>query len=203
MNKRIKLIIGVLAVIIISVLLNGCSIGSRNQEQDDGIINEDELMEEQTDENIDTVDMVKLPDFNLKDLEGNRVSNRIFEDYDITIVNIWQSTCGPCIEELRALKVVYEEHKDDGVNVLGISLDDVEIIGEEALRELLETMKIEYTNLIADDDYLMELSKYVQGTPTTFIVDSQGELLMEARVVTRGMENDIEDFRNIIKSIQE
>ena len=204
-NRRGKLTIGILAIIILAIFLNGCSIGSKGKEQ--GI--DDEVLEDDVDKNTDGTELIsgtelaRLPDFDLQDLNGRRVSSDIFGDYSITIVNIWQSTCGPCIEEIGALKVIYDEYRDEDVNVLGISIDNMEVIDEEGLEDLLETMDVKYTNLIADDDYFMEIATHMRATPTTFIVDSKGELLMEAKEGSRGTEGDIEDFKNIIESLRQ
>lgn len=202
MNRKVKLIVVLSAILIISIAVNGCSTKKDQQDQNVGSTNNSEPVEENDEENIDDIGMIKLPDFNLKDLEGNQVSSDIFRDYDMTIVSIWQSTCGPCIEELEALNVIYNEYKDKDVNVLGISVDNVEVVGEEGVKELVETLELEFTNVIADEDYLIKLIDYVQGTPTAFILGKEGELLTEPRVGSNGTENDIKDFKNIIEEIQ-
>ena len=39
--------------------------------------------------------------FSTKDLDGNTVTSEIFENYDVTLVNIWGTFCGPCKAELK------------------------------------------------------------------------------------------------------
>lgn len=203
MNKKTKLLILISAVLAIAIAMSGCSATKNKEEQEiDSSDNNqmiDESLEETIEDDAEEVTAIKLPAFNLKDLEGNDISSEIFNDYDMTIVSIWQSTCGPCMEELGALNVIYDEYEDKGVNVIGISVDNVEVMGDEGVKKVAEILKLKFPNVIADDDYLTELVNYVQGTPTAFIVGEDGELLMDPRVGTNGKDEDIEDFRNIIE----
>lgn len=201
MDRKIKWVILLSAVLIISLVVNGCS--SKDEEKDTNLdsTNNDKNTEQNEGVDIEDIAAIKLPSFNLEDLEGNMVSSEVLEDYDITIVSIWQSTCGPCIEELEALNGIYDEYKDKNVNVLGISVDNIETVGEDSVKELVETLELDFTNMIADEEYLMKLIEYVQGTPTAFVVGKEGEFLMEPRVGSDGKENDIKYFKNIIEEI--
>lgn len=201
MDRKIKWVILLSAVLIISLVVNGCS--SKDEEKDTNLdsTNNDKNTEQNEGVDIEDIAAIKLPSFNLEDLEGNMVSSEVLEDYDITIVSIWQSTCGPCIEELEALNGIYDEYKDKNVNVLGISVDNIETVREDSVKELVETLELDFTNMIADEEYLMKLIEYVQGTPTAFVVGKEGEFLMEPRVGSDGKENDIKYFKNIIEEI--
>ena len=53
--------------------------------------------------------------FTAADLEGNPVSEEIFKDYDLTMINIWATFCGPCISEMPDLGKLNEEWKEKGV----------------------------------------------------------------------------------------
>jgi peroxiredoxin len=142
-----------------------------------------------------------LPEFNLKDVEGNEVSSEIFNDYEMTIVSFWQSTCGPCMGELEALNVVYDEYKDKGVNVVGIALDDVETMGDKGVKKVIEVLDLKFTNVITDEEYAIQLMDYITGTPTAFIVGKDGEILMDPKVGSVGKDNDIEEFKKIVEEI--
>jgi peroxiredoxin len=207
MNKKTKLLVLISLTLIMILAISGCSSTKNGGEQKVGLEDSnkvaDKNIEEVNDEDTDKIGDIKLPGFNLKDLEGNDVSSSIFDDYDVTIVSIWQSTCGPCMNELEALNVIYDEYKDKGVNVIGISIDNVEVTGDKAIKKVAEILDLKFTNVIADDDYIIELINYVQGTPTAFIVGENGEFLAEPRVGSYGKDKDIESFKGIIKEIIE
>ena len=61
--------------------------------------------------------------FTAQDLQGNGVSQSIFADYDLTMINVWATYCPPCLQEMPDLGKLSEEYKDKGVQVLGIVSD--------------------------------------------------------------------------------
>lgn len=54
---------------------------------------------------------------------GNDVDKSIFTDKKLTMVNVWGTYCGACIEEMPDLQEIYTEMKNKGVNVVGIVMD--------------------------------------------------------------------------------
>lgn len=55
------------------------------------------------------------------------------------VVNVWASWCGPCIEEMPELQRFAASQGRDGVQVLGIALDDAENV-----REFLRKIPVSY-----------------------------------------------------------
>lgn len=49
--------------------------------------------------------------------------------------------CGPCREELKPLSKLYDEYKDQGLKLIGISLD---LDGPEAMQRILEKAKVSF-----------------------------------------------------------
>ena len=199
MNRKTKLLMLMSVILVIVIGISGCS-PKENEEAQEIESPDNNQSIDQTD-NVEEIDAIKLPAFKLKDLEGKDVSSDIFNENKMTIVTIWQSTCGACMGELEALNVIYDEYKDKEVNVIGISVDNVETMGDDGVKKVAEILELKFINIIADNEYLMELANYVQGTPTAFIVGEDGEILMEPRVGSLGKEGDIEAFRDIIKGI--
>ena len=51
--------------------------------------------------------------FSTTDLEGNTVTNDIFSQADLTVVNFWGTFCNPCINEMPELAKWNEEMPDN------------------------------------------------------------------------------------------
>lgn len=199
----------IILVLILALLLSACTSKNNgdieNNPADEETKVDDYLVDEPTDEPTansgDETEEVamKMPPFTLKNIDGEEISSDIFGDYDMTIISIWQSTCGPCIGELEALNVIYNEYKEQGVNVLGIAVDDVETFGDEGVRKIIEVLELDFPNVIADYDYMFELINFIRSTPTAIVVDKNGEFLLSPIIGSMGKEGDIEKFRTIIE----
>jgi len=116
--------------------------------------------------------------FETTDLDGNPIdSAQLFSQNKVTMVNIWATTCGPCIEEMPELEEMNKEFQKEGGAIVGL-VDDVPVDNNAYLKEAQSIVKdtgVTYVNLRAWDGYEEVLSSV--GTPTTYFVDSQGKLI--------------------------
>lgn len=116
--------------------------------------------------------------FETTDLDGNKVnSESLFAENKVTMINIWATTCGPCIEEMPELEKMDKEFSEKGGAIIGL-VDDVPVDNNAYLQEAQAIVKdtgVTYMNLRAWDGYDAVLSSV--GTPTTYFVDSQGKLI--------------------------
>ena len=46
---------------------------------------------------------VNFSNFTAADLEGNAVDGSVMREAELTVLNIWATFCGPCIEEMPGL----------------------------------------------------------------------------------------------------
>ena len=114
--------------------------------------------------------------FETQDLNGNAVSNDIFSGKDLTVINIWGTYCGPCIDEMPQL-AAWSAEMPENVQIIGLvsdlySADDAETL--ETAKAICEATGADaYTHLIAGEDFYSLLSGVV-GVPTTLFVDENG-----------------------------
>lgn len=111
------------------------------------------------------------PDFALKDAEGNTVK---LEDYrgKVLILHFWATWCPYCKRLQPGLDKLYREYKDQGVELLGISLrEDEDADPQKALTDRGHCFK----TLL--DGEKVAAAYQVRGTPTTFFIDRNGELI--------------------------
>ena len=97
------------------------------------------------------VSKTPFPEFSEVDIAGDEISSDIFADYDATIVNFWNNGCdsGESREQL------------------------------DTAREILKEKGVTYHNISPDPegdfykDFVADISTY----PTTYIVDSEGNIV--------------------------
>ena len=119
-----------------------------------------------------------FPAFTAQDLDGNTVTNDIFLGKKLTVVNIWGTFCGPCINEMPEL-AQWDAEMPEGVQIIGLvsdltSEDDSETL--EMARQICEATGVTFPSLIANEDFMPLLSGVI-GVPTTVFVDSNGALV--------------------------
>lgn len=115
--------------------------------------------------------------FNTKTLNNKKVDSSILKDSKLTMVNIWATYCGPCIGEMPELQKLYEEVKKDDVNIIGLVSDTPDKDNENLAKQIVSKKGVKYDNLIPDKNITDNLLKDVSGVPTTFFVDSEGNIV--------------------------
>lgn len=64
------------------------------------------------------------PDFTQNDADGNPVKfSDVYSQNKVTLLDFWASWCGPCRQENPNVVAVFNEFKDQGFTVFGVSLD--------------------------------------------------------------------------------
>jgi len=109
------------------------------------------------------------PNFTLRDLKGNEISLSDYRD-KIVILNFWTTWCKPCRIEIPGFVEIYEEYKDKGMEILGISLDRA---GSKQILKFVEENKMSYPVLLGTKEIAMDYE--IQVIPITFIIDKKGK----------------------------
>ncbi len=121
--------------------------------------------------------------FEYETVDGDKFTSEDLAKSKITIVNVWQTTCAPCVSEMPALDQLNKEYDDSEVQIVGLCLDVVpggttvdETKRSEEIRILKES-GAEFTQILANEKLFHFMESEVIGTPTTFVVDSQGNII--------------------------
>ena len=113
--------------------------------------------------------------FTTTDLDGNEVTESIFSGYDLTVINVWGTFCGPCIGEMPELARWHKELPEN-VQLIGLVSDVNEGGDVSAAQKILSDTGVEFVNLLSSNSLipLLSMSQYV---PTTYFVDSEGKMV--------------------------
>lgn len=123
----------------------------------------------------------QMPEFSTVDLNGETVTNDLFAEKDLTVLNVWGTFCGPCVAEMPELGE-WAEELPENVQLVGLIID---IEGEndtehrDAAVEITQKAGAEFRHLIANEDFAPFLEG-VAGVPTTVFVDKEGKLVGSA-----------------------
>ena len=108
----------------------------------------------------------EAPEFNLKSLKKNNLSNKDFEN-EILLVNFFASWCIPCIVEHDFL---FELKKQKEIKIYGINYKD----NIKDLENWLNKLGNPYTKIGIDKSGLNSIDWGVNGIPESFLIDKDG-----------------------------
>jgi thiol-disulfide isomerase/thioredoxin len=109
---------------------------------------------------------------------------RIFRaDARIRVVNVWATWCVPCVAEMPQLETISASMRGDGVELIGVSLDDA-IPGDRVARKQLVTRflaarRIRFRNVyyVGRTGALADRFRFDGTIPITFVFDASGHEL--------------------------
>ena len=114
------------------------------------------------------------------------VTEAIFAEAEITIVNFWATWCPPCVAELPYLSGL-SEATDGRAQVIGVLLDGATMNNKgefvrdqtaiDAMHALLDNCGATFAVILAEDPLLASLASIIEYVPTSFIIGSDAKIL--------------------------
>jgi len=113
------------------------------------------------------------PEFAMVDLDGQ---TRNIKDWDgkVILLNFWATWCPPCLKEIPGFIELQEQYGDQGFQVIGIAVDN-----EEAVRDYVNEVKINYPVIAAEFEAIELSSRYgnrMGALPYSVIINRESEI---------------------------
>lgn len=128
-----------------------------------------------------------LKKFKADNLAGGSFTQKDFAKKDVTIINFWSLECGPCVGELPEL-AKFSKTLPNNVQLITVNLDAKDGATENAVKEELKKAGFDGTTLMGGDGDLKTFVSKIQYTPTTILVDKDGNTIGDGIV---GSPNDL------------
>ncbi len=125
------------------------------------------------------------------DIDGNAVDGTVFSGHRLTVVNIWGTFCGPCINEMPGLAELSEEYADKDVVFIGIPVD---VVGRDysvspdmvdTARKILAQTGVKYLQVLPSESLGKCHLDTVMYIPETIFLDSEGRQIGESYIGSR------------------
>ena len=191
LNMAKRIFAALLTAALLTAGMAACSGQQQTVEEETVQLPTDEEQQEAEPEQQESGDVFET--LSLTDLDGNEVDSSVFEDYDLTMINIWATFCNPCLSEMPELAELSSEYAagDNNVQIIGICTDITDIEGQpvqegvDLAKQIVELTGASYCHLVPDADLMEFLMQEVAVVPTTYFVDSQGKVVGEATLGAR------------------
>jgi len=123
---------------------------------------------------LTTLDRKPAPDFKLLDADEKEHTLADYKGKPV-IVNFWATWCPPCRKEIPSMNRAWHKIKDEDIAMVAIN------VGENADEVFAFTAEypIDFTVLLDDVGKVSGMWP-IQGLPTTFILDTEGNLVYQA-----------------------
>jgi peroxiredoxin len=105
-------------------------------------------------------------------LDGTEISLESLRGKPV-LLNVWATWCAPCREEIPYLSRLYSQHRADGLEIIGVSID---ARGEdEKIADFAHEIGMRYS-IWLDPDQRVAATFLAFGVPASYLVDRHGVL---------------------------
>ena len=177
-----KIYVILLATVLSLLVLTACTSSKTGQQQSrDGVSS--------------------VGDFITQDINGETITQDIFKEHDLTMVNVFTTWCSPCVAEMPDLEKLSQQVGDRNVAVVGIVMDVLDEKGKimdenlEQAQLLVQKTGVTYPIILPDSTYLNGRLTSIEAFPETFFVDKNGNIVGE----TYSGSGSLEDWLDVVE----
>ena len=181
-----------LILMMAGLLLAGCggnadngNVAENDSVQNGSVTGEDETgvsdtaTSENSTENSTEQEVYVLEFTDAATVDGGKMSADVFANSKLTMINVWATFCGPCINEMPDLGEIAGAYDAADFQMIGIVSDVVE--GDEDMlaeaKEIIDETGANYPHLLLNEELYMNLVGASDSVPTTYFFNQEGELL--------------------------
>lgn len=147
-------------------------------------------------------------EFTATDINGGEVTSDIFADAKVSMVNVWATYCGPCIDEMPDLAKLSADYAGKGFQVIGIPAD---VIGAgyspvdktvSLAKDIISQTGASYLHIIPNETIYKNGLADIYAVPTTYFVDSDGNRIGESYIGSRSYDEWAEIIDGVLADIE-
>lgn len=115
----------------------------------------------------------KAPDVTFVDLQGNKLSTQDLRG-KVVMVNFWATSCTTCVKEMPQMVDTYKKYKERGLEFVAVAMS---YDPPNYVLNFAQTRQLPFKVALDIEGKLAKSFGDVQLTPTTFVIDKQGNIV--------------------------
>jgi thiol-disulfide isomerase/thioredoxin len=185
-NRTNLVFIAAIAALYFTGLLSHIATFSQSMVVSSGLVNAD--VDDSMSEDFDF-------GFSIKDLENKEVSPEQFKG-KVIFLNLWATWCGPCKAEMPSIQKLYDQVDHDKIKFVMLSIDREKDFHK--VKKFVADRGFTFP-VFASGGYMTDQLN-VPSIPTTFVVSSEGKIVMKEV----GMKNyDTQKFKKFLERLSD
>jgi peroxiredoxin len=136
--------------------------------------------------------LVIAPEISLNIIDGRKIELQSLQGRPL-LVTFWATTCATCVKEIPHLAELYNELGKDELEIIAIAMS---YDPPNRVVELSERKNIPYPVALDIDGSAARAFGDIQVTPTSFLIDSHGNVLQQ-----KSGEINIDELRKEVKAL--
>jgi peroxiredoxin len=114
------------------------------------------------------------PDFTASDVEGKTFHLSDHLGKDVVLLDFWSTFCEPCKAEFPHLRALYDQHKSDGLLVVGVAMDGPETIAD--VHAFVKRFELDFPVVTDDDSRIASLYDPKKSMPLSVLIARNGHI---------------------------
>ena len=206
--KKLSLSLLLILSLILSMSITGCSSNGEDSAETSAAQSQASTEATEAAESSETAEAFETSQaaaayqgisFETTDLDGNAVTaEELFSQHKLTMINLWGTYCGPCIGEMPDLEILSQRLAEKDCAIVGVVVDVAGLEDTarlETAREIIADTGVTYLNLFPW--YTLMEDFPAQFIPTSYFVNSEGQIVGEAAIGARG----VDDYEALIDEL--
>jgi peroxiredoxin len=131
-----------------------------------------------------------LPDFELRTLDGEsfRLSDHLGKQ--VLVLSFWDTWCEPCKTEMPQLDHIYQAHKDAGLLIAAVAMDDPSTVAN--VGPYIRRNGFQFPVLLDTETKAANLYNTHKYAPYTVVISREGKIVSEKQGYEPGAEKALE-----------
>jgi thiol-disulfide isomerase/thioredoxin len=134
--------------------------------------------------------LAQFPDYEVKDIDQNRISLTDLQGERITVLDFWATWCKPCVTAIPKINSIYEEFSPKGVGFIGVNVDGPRNLSK--VKPFATSVNIKYPVVLDPNQDLVDRFN-ITVFPSLLVLDENGKEVFIHEGFNAGDENLIKE----------